>query len=202
MTTFGGRQKHYIDRTLASLFESDGRHLPINLILGSSDASHVTRYRDVASIVLWNLEAELQARKGQLRHNCNVNAIRALMYGDSDYCLCCEDDIVFEKNWYAELMLTVGEIERADYVLNLGQSSDRSYTGRYAEHKKRYLCGAQAIFYPRKTLRRAVGQYVRDNIRNGLNDFLIGRYAKRRAVLYNTVPVLVKHIGGVSSFES
>ena len=51
MTTVASRQKHYIDRTLESLFQSDGRDIPLNLILGSSDTSHVERYRNVATLV-------------------------------------------------------------------------------------------------------------------------------------------------------
>ena len=84
MTTVASRQKHYIDRTLESLFQSDGRDIPLNLILGSSDTSHVERYRNVATLVAWDEEAESQARQENLRHKCNVNAIRALRYGDDE----------------------------------------------------------------------------------------------------------------------
>jgi hypothetical protein len=52
MTTFAGRQKHYIDQTPESLSQSDGRDLPLNLILGSYDTSHVEKYRGAANIVI------------------------------------------------------------------------------------------------------------------------------------------------------
>ena len=159
MTTVASRPKHYIDRTLESLFQSDGRDIPLNLILGSSDTSHVEQYRNVANVVAWDEEAESQARRGNLRRNCNVNAIRALRYGDDDYCLCCEDDVIFDANWFSQLMLTVAEIDRQEYVLNLGQRGDRSPGKRYATHTQRYLCGAQGIFYPSKRLRNAVAKY-------------------------------------------
>ena len=201
MTTVASRQKHYIDRTLESLFQSDGRDIPLNLILGSSDTSHVERYRNVATLVAWDEEAESQARQGKLRRNCNVNAIRALRYGDDDYCLCCEDDIIFDANWFSQLMLTVAEIDRKEYVLNLGQGCDQSPDKRYATHTQPYLCGAQGIFYPSKRLRNAIAKYVQENIAASMNDDLIGIFAKRFAALYNTTPVLVGHIGQVSCFQ-
>ena len=201
MTTFAGRPKHYIDRTLDSLFHSDGRDIPLNLILGSSDTSHVEQYRNVATLVAWDAEAESQARQGNRRRNCNVNAIRALRYGDDDYCLCCEDDVIFDANWFSQLMLTVAEIDRQEYVLNLGQRSDQLPGKRYAKHTQRYLCGAQGIFYPTKRLRLAIAQYVQENIAASTNDDLIGIFAKRFAALYNTTPVLIAHIGYTSCFQ-
>ena len=46
MTTFAGRTRHYIHETLQSLFSSDWRetNLPVNLIMGSADESHVREY--------------------------------------------------------------------------------------------------------------------------------------------------------------
>lgn len=202
MTTVASRPKHYIDRTLKSLFQSDGRDIPLNLILGSSDTSHVEQYRNVATVVAWDEEAESQARQGNLRRNCNVNAIRALRYGDDDYCLCCEDDIVFDAKWFRQLMLTVAEIDRQEYVLNLGQRGDRLPGKRYATHTQRYLCGAQGIFYPTKRIRDAVAKYVQENIGASTNDELVGIFAKRFAALYNTTPILIDHIGQVSCFHS
>src|SRR5262249_11416797 len=101
MTTVASRQTHYIDRTLESLFQSDGRDIPVNLILGSCDTSHVEQYRNVATLVAWDEEAETQARLANLRRNCNVNAMRALRYGEDDHCLFCEDDIIFHPNWFS-----------------------------------------------------------------------------------------------------
>jgi hypothetical protein len=201
MTTIALRKKHYIDETLESLLRSDGRHIPVNLILGSSDTSHVETYRKRLNLVLWDEEAEAQARAGKMRHNCNVNAIRALKYGDSDHCLCCEDDITFDENWFSQLSMTIAEIGDTDYVLNLGQGRDQSPDTRYATHAQPHLCGAQAIFYPSKALRSAVAAYLEANIAKATNDTLIGRYAKQYASLYNATPVLVRHIGHVSSFH-
>lgn len=201
MTTVASRPKHYIDRTLDSLFQSDGRDVPLNLIVGSSDTSHVDQYRDVANVVVWDKEAESQARVGDRRRNCNVNAIRALMHGDDDDCLCCEDDIIFAADWLSQLKLTIAEIDRPNYVLNLGQRSDPSPGKRYVPHTQAYLCGAQAIFYPSKRLRNAVAKYVRENMGGGTNDLLIGMFAKRFAALYNTTPILIDHIGQVSCFH-
>src|SRR5262249_37077906 len=135
------------------------------------------------------------------RRNCNVNAIRALRYGDDDYCLCCEDDILFDANWFSQLMLTVAEIDGQDYVLNLGHGGDQTPGERYATHTKRFLCGAQGIFYPSKRLRNAIAKYLEENIAASTNDDLIGLFAKRFAALYNTTPVLVVHIGHASCFQ-
>ncbi len=201
MTTVATRQKHYIARTLESLFRSDGRDIPLNLILGSSDTSHVEQYRNVATLVPWDAEAESQARTGNLRRNCNVNAIRALSYGDDEYCLCCEDDILFDPNWFSQLMLTIAEIDRQEYVLNLGQGGDREPGKRYATHTRRNLIGAQGIFYPSKRLRNAVAKYLQENIGASTNDDLVGKFAKRFVSLYNTTPPLIEHIGHVSCFH-
>jgi len=211
MTTFAGRKEHYIGQTLESLFQSDGRDIPLNLILGSSDTSHVEQYRNRANIVLWDRETEARAQKGRaryrrsvdrLRHNCTVNAIRALKYGDDDYCLCCEDDIIFDVRWFSQLMLVIEQIGNESYVLNLGQDDDQLLELRYITHTQPYLCGAQGIFYSHKRLRIAVAEYVERNARKGMNDELIGVYAKRYAALYNACPALVRHIGEISSFHT
>jgi len=201
MTTFAGRQKHYIDRTLDFLSKSDGRDIPVNLILGSYDTSHVEKYRGVVNFVLWNEAAEADSIPGDLRRNCTLNAVRALRYGDDDQCLCCEDDIGFNPDWYSQLQLTLEEIEEREYILNLGQGSEASADKRYALHTQRLLTGAQGIFYPRKKLRNAVAGFVYQNKHVGINDHLIGRFGKKYSTLYNTVPPLIWHIGQISSFH-
>jgi hypothetical protein len=205
MTTIAIRQVQYIGKTLQSLFESDGRDVPVNLILGSTDTSHVEPYRKlVANLVIWDQEARFLSQEGNLRHNCSVNALRALKYGDDDFCLTCEDDIRFARNWLSELTATVAQIDRKDYLLNLGQTSvktsDLSPDKRYLPHSGKYLCGAQGLFYPNKSFRQRVADYLQRNLSKGLNDMLVGKYAKEHAVLYCTTPPLVFHKGGVSSF--
>lgn len=202
MTTIASRRRQYLDRTLDSLFASDGRDLTINLILGSPDTSHVERYRDVVHLVIWDADAQARARPDQLRHNCTVNALRALRYGADEECLCCEDDIKFAPDWLSRLRMTIAEIPHDDYVLNLGQGGSPPSDKRYATHTRPYLCGAQAIYYPTKAFRERVADYVEENIRRGMNDELIGRFAKEHAALYNTIPPLVVHIGQVSTFEA
>jgi hypothetical protein len=202
MTTISKRKVHYIDRTLESLFRSDGRDLPVNLIVGSFDSSYLDKYQNMVHLVPWDQAAQWFSREGRPRHNCNVNAIRALKHGDDDYCLTCEDDIVFATDWYNQLLETIAEIESRDYVLNLGQECDQSVDKRYALHTQPYLCGAQGIFYPSKVLRNRIASYLENNMHRGMNDALVGQYAKRYSALYNTTPPLVAHIGEVSSFHS
>ncbi len=201
MTTLAGRKTPYLDQTLESLFHSDGRDLALNLIVGSFDLSGVEKYRQRANIVAWDWDAQAQTEGTTMRRRCTINAVRALNYGEDDHCLCCEDDILFDQTWFNQLMLTVAEIERKDYVLNLGQNCGQSPDKRYAIHERRNLVGAQAIFYPSKEVRKAVAEYVRQNLTKGTNDHLIGKYANRHSALYNTTPVLVEHIGEVSCFH-
>lgn len=97
----------------------------------------------------------------------------------------------------------------ADRAPNLGQGSEPSPGRRYAVHPRPSLVGAQAIYYPNGAVRRAVADYldqaVADSLAGkafrGTNDHLIGRWAKQYAALYNTTPLLVGHIGQVSSFS-
>jgi len=201
MTTPAGRKTPYIDQTLESLFQSDGRDIPLNLIVGSFDLSGVEKYRQRANIVAWDWDAQQQTEGTTMRRRCTINAVRAIDYGEDEHCLCCEDDILFDKTWFHQLMLTVAEIDRKDYVLNLGQNCGQSPTKRYAVHEQRNLVGAQGIFYPSKEIRKAVAEYIRLNLTKGTNDHLIGKYAKRHSALYNTNPVLVEHIGQVSCFH-
>src|SRR5215468_5062781 len=203
MTTIASRKTHYIHETLESLRQSDGRHIPINLIIGSFDTSHIDRYLATLNVVPWDEEA-VALGGGRARRNCSVNAIRSLKYGPDDHCLCCEDDVTFEKDWFSQLMLTVADIDGDEYVLHLGQRCNTSPRQRYAIHARDNLCGAQAIFYPTKAMRNRVAEHVENTVRRGAggtNDFLIGQYAKRYAALYNTIPVLAHHIGAVSTFH-
>jgi hypothetical protein len=205
MTTIAIRPVQYIGETLESLFESDGRDVPVNLILGSADTSHIEPYRKlVANLVIWDQEARFLSREANPRRNCSVNALRALRYGDDDFCLTCEDDIGFAKNWLSELTATVAQIDRKDYALNLGQTSvntsDLSPDKRYLPHFGQYLCGAQGIFYPNKAFRHRVADYLQNKLSSGLNDMLVGKYAKEHAALFCTTPPLVFHKGQVSSF--
>ncbi len=104
MTTISKRKVHYIrSEPLESLFRSDGRDLPVNLIVGSFDSSYLDKYQNMVHLVPWDQAAQWFSREGRPRHNCNVNAIRALKHGDDDYCLTCEDDIVFATDWYNQL---------------------------------------------------------------------------------------------------
>jgi hypothetical protein len=201
MVTFAARDVHYIDRTLEFLAESDGRDIPINLILGSYDTSHVDKYRGKVNLVLWNESAEGDSIPGDLRRSCSINAIRSMRYGDDDYCLCCEDDVGFKPDWYSQLKLTIEEIEEQEYILGLSQATDEPTDKRYAPHTRVHLVGAQAIFYVGKKLRHAVARFVHENMRRGMNDNLVGEYGKKYSHLYNTVPTLAWHAGQVSSFS-
>src|SRR5262245_7756796 len=207
MTTFAGRRHHYIHETLRSLFASDWRetNLPVNLIVGSADESHVREYADHPSIriVPWDVETN-----DVLRWNCTLNKIRALRWGDDQATLICEDDILFPPNWFSALKLATAEMGDEEYILSLSVGIPELEKARLVPGRrwvKRYptyvLQGAQALFYPTTALRNKVADFLQQNLRQGNGDELIGRYARAHAALYATKEVLVENIGQISCFH-
>ena len=206
MTTFAARRRHYLHQTLQSLFASDWAetNASLNLIMGSSDHSHLGDYahHPAIRIVPWDI-----ASLPNLRSNCTLNKIRALRWGDDDTLLICEDDILFRPNWLAALKPAIEEMGTADYVLSLIAGKKVLERSRFVKGKlwvKRYptftLTGAQALFYPSKAIRRRVADYLEQHMGRGCGDHLIGQYARSYAALYATKEMLVKHAGGVSCF--
>jgi hypothetical protein len=207
MTTFAGRARHYIHETLQSLFSSDWRetNLPVNLIMGSADESHVREYaaHPSARIVPWDVETNRR-----LRLNCTLNKIRALRWGDEGATLICEDDILFPPNWFSALKLVTAEMGDEEYILSLFAAKPDLEKARLVTGKrlvKRYptyiLQGAQALFYPTKALRNKVADFLQENLTRSQGDELIGRYARAHGALYATKEVLVENIGGISCFH-
>lgn len=207
MTTFGGRKRHYIDRTLESLLSSDWKdtNAPLRLIMGSEDEGHVQRYASHPSvrIVPWDMEAE-----SNLRWNCTLNKIRALRTGDDDEMLICEDDITFSVDWFATLQRAVAELEDEEYILSLFAAEPQLKETPFVAGKQRIkeypgftLQGAQALFYPTGTIRRKVADYLEENLTLACGDELIGRYARSYAALYATKRTLVQNIGAISCFH-
>ena len=207
MTTFGGRKHHYINETLQSLFVSDWRdaNMPVNLILGSEDDSHVREYAAHPSIRIVPWDAVTNAN---LRLNCTLNKIRALRCGEDDATLICEDDISFLPTWLEPLKLAVAELGDEQYILSLFAARQDLERANLVNGKSwvkgyptSYLCGAQALFYPSRTIRNRVADYLTENLKRGCGDHLIGRYARSYAILYSTKEILVDHIGAISSFH-
>lgn len=207
MTTFAGRTRHYLHQTLQSLFSSDWRetNLPVNLIMGSADESHVREYAAHPSIriVRWDVETN-----DILRWNCTLNKIRALRYGDDTPMLICEDDILFPPNWFSALKLATAEMGDEDYILSLSAAQPGLEKARLVAGKqrvKRYptftLQGAQALFYPTKALRNKVADFLEENLTLFNGDELIGRYARAHSELYATKEVLVENVGWISCFH-
>ena len=207
MTTFAGRTHHYVQQTLQSLFASDWRetNLPVNLIMGSADESHVREYaaHPAIRIVPWDLESN-----GTLRRNCTLNKIRALRWGDDQPTLICEDDILFPPNWFSTVKQATAEMGDEEYILSLLAATPELETARFVAGKrfvKRYptfiLQGAQALFYPTKALRNKVADFLQKHIARSNGDELIGRYARAHAALYATKEVLVENIGSISCFH-
>src|SRR5262245_36908181 len=118
MTTFAARPCHYIHETLESLLASDWREtkLPVNLIMGSADESHVREYANhpAIRIVPWDVQTHRS-----LRQNCTLNKIRALRWGDDETTLICEDDVLFPPNWFSALKLATAEMGDEEYILSL-----------------------------------------------------------------------------------
>lgn len=206
MTTFAGRRPHYVVETLKSLFASDWQDtdIPINLMLGSEEDWHVREFASHPRVRLvpWDQQA-----LENMRWNCTLNKIRALHYGDHPTTVICEDDILFHVDWCASLRAATAEMGEDDYILVL-------YTGRaqldpaplmsgktwIKEYPLPILQGAQALYYPNRTLRCNVADYLRENMTEACGDELIGRYARGRAALYSTQKNLAWHIGAISCF--
>jgi hypothetical protein len=206
ITTFAARKRHYIHETLHSLFESDwrGAHIPVNLIVGSEDESHVREYAAHPSIqiVPWDVPTW-----PTLRSNCTLNKIRALQFGDDDETLICEDDVLFLPNWLSSLTLARTELGNEEYVLSLFAAQPLLENAGFLPGKncvKRYptkvLQGAQALFYPSKAMREKVAEFLKVYLRRAAGDELIGMYARKYAALYATREALVTHIGAISCF--
>jgi hypothetical protein len=207
MTTFGGRQIHYVQHTIDSLLDSEwvDTHSMLNLIVGSPEEAHIEEWigHPSINIVHWDVESN-----PNLRWNCTLNKIRALQYGDEAEMLICEDDIIFPQKWLTELRETISDIDVKDYVLSLFVEDRALMKARFVKGKKwikRYpfpsMQGAQAVYYPSKALRLNVAEYLRKNITKACGDELIGRYALINAALYASEHCLVGNIGSVSCFH-
>lgn len=207
MTTFAARKQQYIHETLQSLFESDwrGSNIPVNLIVGSDDATHLQPYVEHPSIRIVPWDA---VQLPDLRRNCTVNKIRALHFGEDDQTLICEDDIRFLPAWLSSLQLAAAELDDAEYVLSLFAGIPDIERASFVEGKswtKHYptspLQGAQALYYPTKAIRTKVAAYLTEHFSRSSGDHLIGRYARTQAALYITKEILVDHIGAISCFH-
>ena len=207
MITFAGRTRHYIHETLQSLFASDWRetNLPVNLIMGSADESHLREYagHPLIRIIPWDVETN-----AILRWNCTLNKIRALRWGDDEPTLICEDDIQFPPNWFSALKQATAEMGDEEYILSLCAAKPHLEKARLLAGKrwvKRYptyvLQGAQALFYPTKALRNKIADFLQENLTRCNGDELIGRYARAHAALYATKDVLVENVGFISCFH-
>jgi len=207
MTTFGKRERHYVHDTLESLFSSDWQdtNARVNLIMGSEDERQVQTYaaHPNVRIVPWDMETN-----SNLRWNCTLNKIRALRCGDDDTLLICEDDILFSANWLSELRRATAEIEDEEYVLSLFAATPLLKRAKLVAGKQRVkkyptfvLQGAQAVFYPTKTIRHKIADFLQKNLERDCGDALIGRYARSYAKLYATKDALVQNIGATSCFH-
>jgi hypothetical protein len=207
MTTFAGRERQYIHRTLQSLFSTcDDPNLSVALIMGSEDQSHVQDWvnHPAIRIIPWDVESN-----PNLRWNCTLNKIRALRYGDEECTLICEDDVLFRKNWLTFLNAAAQEMGEEDYLLTLFLIPQKGEAVRPLKGKqlvRKYptfvLHGAQAIYYPRKELRTKAADYLSNHLTDGCGDHLIGQFARSYANLYATTDPLVDHIGAISCFET
>lgn len=207
MTTFAGRRKQYIDETFRSLLQSEWRDssIRLNVILGSDDDSHVRKFADhpLVHIVPWDFEPNPSPRM-----NCTLNKIRALCWGEDEQTLICEDDVVFALDWLSALREAVAELGDERYVLSLFAAHHQLEREPLLEGKrwiKRYpgpvLQGAQALYYPSRTVRLEAAAYLNQHRRRACGDDLIGRYARSSNKLYATREVIVDHIGEVSCFH-
>ncbi len=197
MLTMRRARENYLDPTMASLFASGWCGLPLNLILGSADESHVEAYRDRCNVVSWDQQAR------EIHVNFSLNYIRALRHDPNFDAVICEDDIEFSRDWLARLLLAVREVPLAKYVLSLYTAHDLSDPGwargkHYRAYSAEIFWGTQAVFYP-ACVRLELAKYIEDGMERKPGDLLIAEWGAKNECLYVTNGSLVQHKGTQTS---
>jgi hypothetical protein len=166
------RKERYLDQTVQSLsdtgFFNYPEHLPLRLIGGSPDSSHLSSYFSDSRFIVDPMTEEeareyhwhgsgggLHAIKG---HRRSFHPFR--ISPDASFLMVMEDDIVFTKGWIPRLETTLKEIVRnfSDrFILSLytpgfsdaANPMDAYRSGRlWVERTPERFYGVQAILYP------------------------------------------------------
>lgn len=218
------RQEPYLKNTLRSLeatgFFDKPERLPLRLICGSPDSSHLNEYQHDARYEI----DPMSAREAEERMFPIAGVALRATWGhhrclhhekaspDCDAVLVMEDDIKFSMGWLGHLEAAVREI--------VGLHGRRWLLSLYTPHLKEPLqayragkkwirreyagfYGAQAILYP-VSVRDSYLAYLAGHTLNLPHDLALPEVMKTLNIpIFTTAPCLVQHMGkvkqGVSS---
>lgn len=196
------------------LMEGIPPDLPVRLVVGGPDTSHLKQYISApnVSIVVPQEEQWKKFEQGTVHHRACWNYWRSLVFGpkspDSTGLVVFEDDIVLTRGWQQRLHETISEIElgikSSDFVLALytARALRQLETRLYAPYPTWSFFGTQAMYYPAH-IRNEFAKYL---WLTGVQtyrepyDLLLREYLHLRAVpLFATIPCLAQHVGQVST---
>jgi len=225
------RPEDYFRRTKESL-EDTGfflfqRDLPLRLVSGWPDASHIERFKANPTKFLIDPLGPAEAEEFSFdsldrKQRCAFGHFRAmrslLSVSGWDVALIFEDDVKFAKGWRAYLDQIVPEIRKAHgdrWMLSLYRIDHAHQKGVLAafEDGKRWFeankdvpfWGTQAIVYPRETLEKMPWCLLEKCIKHfdAPVDITLGFWAREWGIpILVSVPSLVQHIGGNTTGQS
>jgi hypothetical protein len=226
------RPEGYIKQTISSLEDSGfflfHRDLPLRLVAGGLDTSHIERLKaKPTKFMLDPLEDAEAAKLGfhslDRKQRCAFGHLRAMRHLLSagpgwDTALIIEDDVRFAKGWRRYLDRVVSAIRRIygeRWMLTLYRIDHAHQKGTLAEHQKGRtyyepdesapFWGTQAIVYPRETLKLMPESLIEGCIKRFVQpvDITLGDFAKRNGIpILVSVPSLVQHIGDNTTGQS
>lgn len=212
------RQEPYLENTIRSLdstgFFDSGANLPLRLVCGSPDSSHLNAYRNDSRFQIHEMSQE---EADQRMFNIAGVALRAT-WGhhrclhheranpDADAILVMEDDIKFAQGWLLHLKVAVSEIVNRHgrrWLLSLYAPHFKEPLEAYRDGKKwlprdyKGFYGAQAILYP-LGVRDSYLAYLAGHPVNLPHDLALPDVMKALGIpIFTTAPCLVQHMGAV-----
>jgi hypothetical protein len=225
------RPEDYFRQTVDSLDETGffrfHRDLPLRLVAGWPDTSHIDRLRTKTTRFFIDPLGDAEAQEFGFagldrKQRCAFGHFRAmrslLSVPDWDIALVFEDDVKFAKGWRAYLDQIVPEIRKAygdRWMLSLYRIDHAHQKGALAafESGKRWFeasrevpfWGTQAIVYPRETLERMPWCLLEKCIKHfdAPVDITLGFWAREWGIsILVSAPSLVQHIGGTTTGQS
>lgn len=226
------RSDGYIHRTIRS-FEETGyfgcsEDLPLRLVVGGLDASHLVPYRDRPDrFVIDELSQEEASRMGfqflGVKPKCAFGHYRAMLNvlaleSSWEAALICEDDIRFAQGWRIYLHKIAQEVNRqydGRWMVTLYRLQHSRQMGISSQYRRglKWLrlpeeepfWGTQAILYSREALAVFPECLLENCIRKFVEpiDITLGRFAAKHDVaVIATAPSLVQHVGEKTTGQS
>lgn len=203
------REENYLDATLKSLSTECSTHddPPVNLVVGSPQAEHLTRYRSLPGIIVdeMGLHTWSWIKNNDVRHRATWNYYRCLTQCGAGErgSLVLEDDVKFACGWRRRLDVTLVALEAkfgSEFVLTIYDpySWEPKESPLYAEYPRQFFAGTQGVYYP-ASVRQGYAKYLRwhgvignkDHYDYLLRDYLI----QEDIPLFAAAPSLIQHMG-------